>query len=122
MTLRNAKSVLSCVPAPEMAFSGRVRDVSASPKEPMDREDAIYQNNFREPDLSGLALLCANVAKNRSADRKQSDAAHALRVEWVQMQLDRSPHDDKVEAEEKSLKKRMAEFLAGVPTWMLRGR
>jgi hypothetical protein len=88
----------------------------------MDREDAIYQNNFREPDLSGLALLCANVAKNRSADRKQSDAAHALRVEWVQMQLDRSPHDDKVEAEEKSLKKRMAEFLAGVPTWMLRGR
>jgi hypothetical protein len=84
----------------------------------MDREDDIYQNNFREPGLSGLALLCANVAKHRSANRKQSDAAHALRVEWVR--LDRSPHDDKVEAEEESLKKRMAEFLAGVPSWMMR--
>jgi len=87
----------------------------------MDREDDIHQNNFREQDLSGLALLCANVAKNRSADRKQSDAAQALRLEWVRLELDRSPHD-KVEAEEDSLKKRMAEFLAGVPGWMMRER
>jgi hypothetical protein len=84
----------------------------------MDRQDETYQNNFREQDLSGLALLCANVAKNRAADRKQSDAADALRLEWVR--LDRSPHDT-VEAEEKALKKRMAEFLAEVPTRMMRG-
>jgi hypothetical protein len=86
----------------------------------MDRQDESYPNNFREQDLSGLALLCANVAKNRSADRKQSDAADALRLEWVR--LDRSPHDTvETEAEEKALKKRMAEFLAKVPTRMMRG-
>jgi hypothetical protein len=86
----------------------------------MDGQDESYPNNFREQDLSGLALLCANVAKNRSADRKQSDAADALRLEWVR--LDRSRHDTvEAEAEEKSLKKRMAEFLAKVPTRMMRG-
>ena len=86
----------------------------------MDRQDESYPNNFREQDLSGLALLCANVAKNRSADRKQSDAADALRLEWAR--LDRSPHDTvEAEAEEKALKKRMAEFLAEVPTRIMRG-
>ena len=51
---------------------------------------------------------------------KQSDAADALRLEWVR--LDRSPHDTvEAEAEEKALKKRMAEFLAKVPTRMMRG-
>lgn len=86
----------------------------------MDRQDDIYQNNLREQDLSGLALLCANVAKNRSADPKQSDAADALRLEWVR--LDGSAHDTvEAEAEEKALKKRMAEFLAEVPTRMMRG-
>jgi hypothetical protein len=85
----------------------------------MDREDESDPSNFREQDLSGLALLCSNVAKNRFADRKLSDAANALRVEWVRLHLVRWPHD-KVEAEEKSLKKRMAKFLAGVPGWMMR--
>ena len=51
----------------------------------MDREDHIYQNHFLERNLSGLALLCANVAKKSSADRKQSDVAHTLWVEWVQL-------------------------------------
>lgn len=86
----------------------------------MDREDDIYHNNFLEQNLSGLALLCANVAKKSSADRKQSDAAHTLWVEWVQLHSERTPHDGQVEAEEQSLKKRMAEFLAGVPPWMMR--
>jgi hypothetical protein len=86
----------------------------------MDREDDIYPNNFLEQNLSGLALLCANVAKKSSADRKQSDAAHILWVEWLQLYRERTPRDSKVEAEEQSLKKRMAEFLAGVPPWMMR--
>ena len=87
----------------------------------MDRQDESYPNNFREQDLSGLALLCANVAKNRSADRKQSDAAHTLWGDWVQLHSEPTPDDGQVEAEEASLKKRMAEFLAKVPTRMMRG-
>ncbi len=86
----------------------------------MDREDHIYHNHFLEQNLSGLALLCANVAKKSSADRKQSDAAHTLWVEWVQLHSERTPDDGQVEAEEESLKKRMAEFLAGAPPRMMR--
>jgi hypothetical protein len=48
-------------------------------------------------------------------NHKQSDAAHALRLESVRLHLDRSMQD-KVEAEEESLKNRMAEFLAGIPS------
>lgn len=85
----------------------------------MDREDHIYQNHFLERTLSGLALLCANVAKKSSADRKQSDAAHTLWVEWVQLHSEPASHHS-IEAEEESLKKRMAEFLAGIPPRMMR--
>lgn len=84
----------------------------------MDRED-IYGKNLHEQDLEGLADLCGNVANNRSADSTQGDTAHALRVEWVRLSLDGSPHHDKREADN-SLKK-MAEFLTGVPAWMLSG-
>jgi hypothetical protein len=86
----------------------------------MDREDDINRKNLLDQDLTGLAGLCANIAHNPSADYKQSDMARALRVEWVRLGLDRSLNSDKTEAE-KSLKKRMGEFLAGVPSWMLGG-
>jgi hypothetical protein len=85
----------------------------------MDRED-IYLKNLHEQNLTRLAELCANVANN-SSDNKQSGTAYALRVEWVRLHLDRSPSDDKAEAKQQALKKRMAEFLAGVPSWMMSG-
>jgi hypothetical protein len=80
----------------------------------------MTRKNLHEQDLKGLAEMCANVARNLSADHKQSDAAHALRVEWVRLGIDRSLSGDKTGAEE-SLKKRMAELLAEVPAWMLSG-
>jgi len=86
----------------------------------MDREDNIYRKNLNELDLTGLAELCSNVARNVYANSKQLDTAHALRMEWVRLGLDRSLDGDKTEAKE-SLKKRMGEFLAGVPSWMLIG-
>ena len=86
----------------------------------MDREDNIYRKNLNELDLTGLAEFCANVARNVSANSKQLDTAHAPRMEWVRLGLDRSLDGDKTEAKE-SLKKRMGEFLAGVPSWMLSG-
>jgi hypothetical protein len=84
----------------------------------MDRKDGIYGKNLHELDLTGLGQLCANVAMNHSANLIQSDTAHRLRAEWVQ--LDVRFRDDKTEAEE-SLKKRMLEFLSGVPAWMMSG-
>jgi hypothetical protein len=73
--------------------------------------------NLQEKDLAGLADLCLNVARNLSDD-KLSETAHALRVEWVRLSL--RPRDDgKLEADKESLRKRMTEFLSGVPTWML---
>jgi len=86
----------------------------------MDREDNIYRKNLQEQDLTRLAELCANVANN-SSDNKQSGTAYALRVEWVRLNLDGSPRDDKTEAKKQALRKRMAEFLAGVPSWMMSG-
>lgn len=84
---------------------------------PMTREDK--RKNLLDQDLSELATQCVNVARNVSADHKQSDMAHALRVEWVRLSLDRSKGDKT--AAEASLKERMVEFLATVPTWMLTG-
>jgi hypothetical protein len=86
----------------------------------MDREDNIYRKNLPEQDLIGLADLCANIARNVSADSRQSDTAHALHVEWIRLRFDGSPHNDNAEAEN-SLKKRMSQFLAEVPSWMLGG-
>ena len=88
----------------------------------MDRNDGIYGKNLHELNFAGLAELCANVAINRSANHTQSDTAHALRVEWVRLNLDYSHDgkDGKKEAEA-SLKKRMLEFLIGVPGWMMSG-
>ena len=80
----------------------------------------IYQKPLHELDLTGLAELCGNVARNASAERRQSDTAHALRVEWVTLNFDSLPHSDKTEAES-VLKRRMIEFLAEVPSWMLSG-
>jgi hypothetical protein len=84
----------------------------------MDRKDGIYGKNLNELDLTGLTELCGNVAMNHSADHRQSDTAHRLRAEWVQ--LDARFLDDKTEAEA-SLRKRMREFLSGVPAWMMSG-
>ena len=86
----------------------------------MDRENAIYPINLCEQDLTELAELCANVARNPSTDSKQSDTAHALHVEWVQLGLKHLLDHGSTEPE-KSLQKRMAEFLAGVPAWMWSG-
>ena len=71
-------------------------------------------------DLAGLAELCANVARHSSADIKQSDTAHALHVEWIQLGLKRLLDGGHREPK-KSLKKRMAEFLVEIPKWMLTG-
>jgi hypothetical protein len=86
----------------------------------MDREDGIYRKNLPEQDLTELAELCGNVARDVSANSKQSDTAHALRVEWARLGLDRSLNSDKTEAEA-SLKERMMEFLDGIPAWMMSG-
>jgi hypothetical protein len=56
----------------------------------MDRDDTIYRKPLPEQDFTGLADLCASVARNVSANSKQSDTAHALRVEWLRLGLDRS--------------------------------
>jgi hypothetical protein len=85
----------------------------------MDR-DTSYRTPLYELDLTGLADLCTNVARNASANNKQSDMAHALRMEWVQLRLNTSLDGARTEAEN-SLRKRMAEFLAGVPQWMREG-
>jgi hypothetical protein len=85
----------------------------------MDR-DTSYRTPLYELDLTGLADLCTNVARNASADHRQSDAAHALRVEWVRLSINGTLDGARTEAEN-SLTKRMAEFLAGVPQWMREG-
>lgn len=85
----------------------------------MDRND-IYRTNLHELDLAGLSELCANVALNHSANHTQTDTAHALHVEWVRIGIDHPPGDHRKEAEA-SLKKRMLEFLSGVPAWMMSG-
>lgn len=86
----------------------------------MTRDETIYRKPLHELDLTGLAELCTNVAHNVSADRNQSDTAHALRIEWVRLGLDGSLDHGTTEAEQ-SLRKRMIEFLAEVPAWMSRG-
>ena len=80
----------------------------------------VYGKELHEQDLMGLDELCANVARNVSADPKQSDIAHALRMEWLRLRLHTSLDGVSAEAEG-FLKKRMVEFLAGVPTWVSRG-
>jgi hypothetical protein len=85
----------------------------------MNRDD-IYRKPLHELDLTGLAELCANVARNLSADSKQSDTAHALHVEWIQLGL-KDLLDHGHTEPEKSLRNCMIEFLAEVPTWMSKG-
>lgn len=84
----------------------------------MAREN-VYRQPLREQNLTGLADLCANVSRNHSADNTQWDTAHALRIEWFRLNIS-SLNRDTTEAEA-SLKKRMLEFLTGVPHWMLAG-
>jgi len=78
----------------------------------MDRE-----HSYGDLDLTALADLCVNVARSVSTDFKQSDTAHKLQVEWIRLSLDGAA---KAEAKD-SLKKRMVEFLSGVPRWMASG-
>lgn len=85
----------------------------------MDRKEDISRKSLYEQDLQALAKLCASVANNRSASQTHADMAHALRVEWVRLRLNHSPHDGK--DAEASSKKRMLEFLAGVPAGMMSG-
>jgi hypothetical protein len=85
----------------------------------MNRDD-IYRKPLHELDLTGLAELCTNVAHNRSANSKQADTAHALRVEWVQLGVKHSLDHGTTDVEV-SLRKRIIEFLAEVPAWMSRG-
>jgi len=82
--------------------------------------DNIYLRNLREQDLTALAELCANVAHNPAAQRTQGDMAHLLRMEWVRLEIDGSLNGGMSEGE-KSLQKRMTDFLAGVPDWMWAG-
>jgi hypothetical protein len=103
--------VLNRTPQPSMAVLGC---------DPVSHDDNIYQKELHDLDLTDLAELCANVARNPSADSKQSDTAHALHVEWTRLRLSGSLDHGTTEAE-KSLQKRMIEFLAEVPTWMSRG-
>ena len=79
----------------------------------MEPRDGISKKSLPE-----LAEMCGNVASH-SADPRQSDTAHALRAEWVRLSF--KPHDDKMEADQESLKNRMVEFLSGVPAWMMSG-
>lgn len=58
----------------------------------MTRDETIYRNPLHEQDLTVLADLCANVARNPVADRKQGDTAYALRVEWVKLRLGGCPN------------------------------
>lgn len=83
-------------------------------------QDGVYKKKLLEEDLAGLAGLCQNVAHNPSANREQSDTAHALRLEWGRHRRDSHQDGDKVEAEG-SLKKRMLEFLVALPSWMSYG-
>jgi hypothetical protein len=102
---------------PQNPFPGRVRDMRQGG--PMDRTDGIYGKNLHEIDLAGLAELCGNVVNNHSSDQRQADTAHGLRAEWVRLEV--RFRDDKRETEEALLRKRMLEFLVGVPAWMLAG-
>jgi hypothetical protein len=86
----------------------------------MDRDSSFYRKPLHEQDLTGLAELCLNVARHPSAKPEQWDMAYTLRVEWVRLFLGGSLDPGKTEPE-KSLKKRMADFLAKVPSWMLSG-
>lgn len=81
----------------------------------MGSHDSIYLKPLHELDLTGLAELCLNVARHRSADSKQSDTAHGLRLESVRLGLDHLLDHGTTEAEQ-SLRKRMLEFLAGLPS------
>ena len=77
------------------------------------------RKNLQEQDLAGLAEMCRGVARNHSSTYTQSDTAHRLRVEWVRLSF--MHHNDKTDADQESLRKRMVEFLSGVPAWMLSG-
>jgi hypothetical protein len=86
----------------------------------MDRKHNPDRTNLHELDLTELTHLCVNVSINRSANPTQTDTAHALRMEGIQLSLDHSLRDGKNETEA-SLRERMVEFLSGVPAWMLSG-
>ena len=81
---------------------------------------SLDKKKLQEQSLEGLARVCVGVAHNPSATRLQEDTAHALRMEWVRLSLDRSPREDRQEVEE-SLRGRMVSFLTGVPHWMRSG-
>jgi len=66
--------------------------------------------------LTDLAVLCQQVADSPSADSVTAEKARVLKLEWVSLQTPPHPvlkEQEKIEAKKESLKKRMAEFLAG---------
>ena len=80
------------------------------------------RKSLQEHDIAELGEMWGNVARNQSTDHRQSDTAYALRSEWVRLSLRaRYEKDFKADADQESLKNRMAEFLSGVPAWMLSG-
>jgi hypothetical protein len=77
----------------------------------------LMLTHLHELDLAHLAELCGDIAHNHSVTHQQWETALALCVEWVRLSLNREVNERRNE----SLKKRMVEFLSGVPTWMLPG-
>jgi len=78
----------------------------------MDRKHNIYHKNLQEQDLTGLAELCANVARNSTADSKLSDMAHSLRVECVRL---RPLAEQRYDRSEKVPKKALGRILSRSP-------
>ena len=77
----------------------------------MPTKDTLERKSLRE-----LAVLCGKVADIPSADSIAVERAHALRMEWVQLQRPPRPalnQQQKIKAQQESLRKRMAEFLTG---------
>lgn len=67
--------------------------------------------------LTDLAAQCRRVAKSRSANSVIADKAWGLTQEWESLPKPRNPVLEelkKIEAQQKSLKKRIVEFLADV--------
>ena len=76
---------------------------------------------LKDQGLTALAQLCENVARSGSANPEQWKEAHTLRVEWIRLNLKGWPGDSDSKAENESLRKRMVQFLVGIPGWMMNG-
>jgi len=86
----------------------------------MDRKDSIYGKNLHELDLAGVAELCAKRCR-QSFRRARAIGYGACAARGMGSARHRPPAGDGKKEAEASLKKRMLEFLSGVPAWMLTG-